>query len=524
MRGTFVASANESVVSGTCFPYQMQDFLDLLTGPPRLREKRAADDRRYGHWDLEAPQRILYVTSEIADFVKAGGLGEVSAALPRSLRQQYDVRILIPGYRQVLERYDDLPVVGRLPAAFGLPACDIGRLDTPDGLILYVLLCPDLYDREGSPYGDAAGLDWSDNDVRFARLALAAAEIACGVRDLAWTPDLLHLNDWTSALTPGYLAWRGRPLPSVLTIHNLAYQGLFERERLSRLGVPESAFQIEGVEFYGKLSFLKAGIVYSSHVTTVSSTYAREITTPELGCGLDGLLRVRADEGRLTGILNGIDESWDPRTDPYLASPFEAENLKGKAANRDEVRKEFGLAVSRGPLFAVVSRLVHQKGVDLAIEAAETIVRDGGQIVVTGRGEGELEQSLEKLARALSRPGRRQARLRGGDGAADVCRQRFPPDAVALRALRPVADVCPEIRLAADRAPHRRPRRHDRGRGDGLPLPRAARSASFSARSTGRSTPSARARSSTPCAAPRWAATTPGSARPSATSGSTTGR
>jgi starch synthase len=398
MRGTFVASADESVVSGTCFPYQMQDSLDLLTGPPRLREKRAADDRRYDQRDLEAPQRILYVTSEIADFVKAGGLGEVSAALPRSLRQQYDVRILIPGYRQVLERYDDLPVVGRLPAAFGLPACEIGRLDTPDGLILYVLLCPDLYDREGSPYGDAAGLDWSDNDVRFARLALAAAEIACGVRDLAWTPDLLHLNDWTSALTPGYLAWRGRPMPSVLTIHNLAYQGLFEAERLPWLGVPESAFQIEGVEFYGKLSFLKAGIVYSSHVTTVSSTYAREITTPELGCGLDGLLRVRADEGRLTGILNGIDESWDPRTDPYLASPFEAENLKGKAANRDEVRKEFGLAVSRGPLFAVVSRLVHQKGVDLAIEAAETIVRDGGQIVVTGRGEDELEQSLEKLA------------------------------------------------------------------------------------------------------------------------------
>ncbi len=399
MRGTFVASADESV--GTCFPYQMQDSLDLLTGPPRLREKRAADDRRYGHRDREAPQRILYVTSEIADFVKAGGLGEVSAALPRSLRQQYDVRILIPGYRQVLERYDDLPVVGRLPAAFGLPACDIGRLDTPDGVILYVLLCPDLYDREGSPYGDAAGLDWSDNDIRFARLALAAAEIACGLRDLAWTPDLLHLNDWTSALTPGYLTWRGRPLPSVLTIHNLAYQGLFEAERLSRLGVPESAFQIEGVEFYGKLSFLKAGIVYSSHVTTVSSTYAREITTPELGCGLDGLLRVRAEEGRLTGILNGIDESWDPRTDPHLASPFEAENLKGKAANRDEVRKEFGLAVSRGPLFAVVSRLVHQKGVDLAIEAAETIVRDGGQIVVTGRGEDELEQSLEKLARAI---------------------------------------------------------------------------------------------------------------------------
>ena len=383
---------------GDVFSVPDAETLDLLTGPPRLREKRAADDRRYGHRDLEAPQRILYVTSEIADFVKAGGLGEVSAALPRSLRQQYDVRILIPGYRQVLERYDDLPVVGRLPAAFGLPACDIGRLDTPDGLILYVLLCPDLYDREGSPYGDAAGFDWSDNDVRFARLALAAAKIACGLRDLAWTPDLLHLNDWTSALTPRLPRLARAAAAERADDPQPRLSGLFEAERLSRLGVPESAFQIEGVEFYGKLSFLKAGIVYSSHVTTVSSTYAREITTPELGCGLDGLLRVRADEGRLTGILNGIDESWDPRTDPYLASPFEAENLKGKAANRDEVRKEFGLAVSRGPLFAVVSRLVHQKGVDLAIEAAEAIVRDGGQIVVTGRGEDELEQALEKLA------------------------------------------------------------------------------------------------------------------------------
>ena len=398
MRGTFVASADESVVSGTCFPYQMQDSLDLLTGPPRLREKRAAEHRRYDQRDHEAPQRILYVTSEIADFVKAGGLGEVSAALPRSLRQQYDVRILIPGYRQVLERYDDLPVVGRLPAAFGLPACDIGRLDTPDGLILYVLLCPDLYDREGSPYGDAAGFDWSDNDVRFARLALAAAEIACGLRDLAWTPDLLHLNDWTSALTPGYLAWRGRPLPSVLTIHNLAYQGLFEAERLSRLGVPESAFQIEGVEFYGKLSFLKAGIFYSSHITTVSSTYAREITQPESGCGLDGLLRTRAEQGRLDGIINGIDESWDPSRDPYLVSPFSAENCRGKGANARNVRDTFGLALSNGPLFAVVSRLVHQKGVDLAISAAEEIVSQGGQIAVIGQGEPRFEAELQALA------------------------------------------------------------------------------------------------------------------------------
>ncbi|HEX2134415.1 MAG TPA: glycogen synthase GlgA [Microvirga sp.] len=350
---------------------------------------RAAQDERL--------QRILFVTSEMSDFVKAGGLGEVSAALPRALRQAHDIRVLIPGYRRVLAG-QRVAVVGRLGSAFGLPACDLGRLETPEGLIIYVLLCPELYDREGSPYGDAAGIDWSDNDVRFARLALAAADLAGGLGDLGWRPDLLHVNDWPSALAPAYLAWREQPVPSILTIHNLAYQGLFERDRLSVLGIPESAFQIDGVEFYGKISFLKAGIFYASHLTTVSSTYAREITTPEFGCGLDGLLRTCADQGRLTGILNGIDESWDPGSDPHLAAPFEASDLAGKRTNAAQVRAEFGLGVSRGPLFAIVSRLVHQKGIDLAIEAAEAIVGRGGQIAVTGQGESHFESALQELA------------------------------------------------------------------------------------------------------------------------------
>ena len=346
-----------------------------------------------------ARQPILYVTSEMADYVKAGGLGEVSAALPRTLRQHYDVRVLIPGYRAILEAHPDIPVVARLPAAFGVPACDLGRIDTADGLTVYVLLCRDLYDREGSPYGDRDGIDWHDNDIRFARLGLAAADIACGRGEPLWRPTLLHLNDWPSGLAAAYLAWRGQRTPSILTIHNLAYQGLFGAERLSPLGVPDSAFQIEGVEFYGKLSFLKAGIVYASHVTTVSDTYAQEILTPEFGCGLDGLLRKKADQGRLSGILNGIDESWDPATCPHLASPFGADDWDGRQANADHVREAFGLAVSRGPLFAVVSRLVHQKGVDLAIAAAESIVAQGGQIVVTGRGEGRFEEALRGLAK-----------------------------------------------------------------------------------------------------------------------------
>ncbi|MBB3018251.1 starch synthase [Microvirga lupini] len=347
---------------------------------------------------IKRRQSILFVTSEIADYIKAGGLGEVAAALPRALRHHYDVRILIPGYRQVLSQIKDLEEIARLPASFGIPACGLGRGTTQDGLTVYVLLCPELYDRDGSPYVDSFGADWSDNDIRFARLGLAAADIACGNGDTLWRADLLHLNDWPSGLASAYLAWRGQRIPTILTIHNLAYQGNFDRNRLPCLGIPEAAFQINGVEFYGKLSFLKAGIYYSSHITTVSSTYANEITRPEFGCGLHGLLRTRAEEGRLDGIINGIDASWDPSTDPYLVSRFSAENFRGKRANANTVRKSFGLDLSSGPLFAVVSRLVHQKGVDLAISATETIVSQGGQIAVIGQGEARFEAELRNLS------------------------------------------------------------------------------------------------------------------------------
>jgi starch synthase len=275
-----------------------------------------------------------------------------------------------------------------------MPACRLGRAATRDGLPVYVLLCPQLYDRPGNPYGDENGKDWPDNDIRFGRLASAAAELALGTLDKNWAADLVHANDWQAGLVPAYLAWAGSKLPSILTIHNLAYQGLFPRESLRRIGAPESSFHIDGVEFYDKLSFLKGGLIYASHLTTVSATYAREITTDEFGCGLEGLLRTRSSASELTGILNGIDESWDPRFCAQLPQPFAAGDWAGKRANADYVRKQFGLAVSRGPMFALVARLVHQKGIDLVLSAADEIVAAGGQIVVTGSGEPALEQAL----------------------------------------------------------------------------------------------------------------------------------
>jgi len=193
---------------------------------------------------------------------------------------------------------------------------------------------------------------------------------------------------------PAYLAWQGVKVPSILTIHNLAYQGIFPKDTLRRIGAPESSFHIDGVEFYDKLSFLKGGIVYASHLTTVSGTYAKEITTQEFGCGLEGLLRIRSDAAQLTGILNGIDESWDPRFCAQLAQPFGAGDWEGKRANADYVRKQFGLAVSRGPIFGLVARLVHQKGIDLVLSAADEIIEAGGQIIVTGSGEPGIEQAL----------------------------------------------------------------------------------------------------------------------------------
>jgi starch synthase len=352
---------------------------------------------------------ILFVTSEIADFVKVGGLGDVSAALPRALRKRHDVRVLIPGYRQVLAQARDLQVLGDLAGVAEIPSCGLGLFHTTDGMPIYVLLQADLFERDGSPYLDASGKDWADNDIRFGRLSLAAAQIACGEGGSEWTPQVVHANDWPAALAPAYLAWRGASTPTVFTVHNLAYQGVFQRGTMGRVGMPDTAFRIDGVEFYDQVSFLKAGVFYASHVTTVSETYAREITRPEAGCGLDGLLRTRAAEGRLTGILNGIDEKWDPRTEANLFQNFEAGDWKGKRRNADLLRKHFGLAVSRGPLFAVVSRLVQQKGIDLIIDAASDIVAAGGQLVVTGTGERHLERGIAHLTERF--PGRVAARI-----------------------------------------------------------------------------------------------------------------
>jgi starch synthase len=344
--------------------------------------------------------KVLFVTSEVAGLVKAGGLGEVSAGLPPALRRRgIDVRILMPAYRDIMARLPAVVWCGDLPGRAAIPPGRLGRTQLADGTVLYLVDTPSLFHRRGTPYCTPEGADWEDNHLRFARLSLAAADIAGGRAGRDWTPDIVHANDWPGGLTPAYMRWDGILLPTVLTIHNIAYQGNFAPGHRHLLGIPDSAFDINGVEFHGQVSFLKAGGFYASHVTTVSPTYAREITTEPHGAGLHGLKQGRAAQGQLSGIVNGIDDSWNPGSDPHLPHHFDPDDLHGKQANADVVRTGLCLRPSSGPLFGIVSRLVHQKGLDLVAGAANDIVENGGQIAILGLGDPEIEHMLSCTSR-----------------------------------------------------------------------------------------------------------------------------
>jgi starch synthase len=344
--------------------------------------------------------KALFVTSEVAGLAKAGGLGEVSAGLPLALRQRgVDIRILMPAYREVIAKLPHVDWFGDLPARAGIPPARLGQTRLPDGMILYLVASPALFDRRGTPYCTPEGADWQDNHLRFARLSLAAADIAAGLGGLDWSPDIVHANDWPGGLTPAYMRWDGTNVPTVLTIHNIAYQGNFDASQRHRLAIPDAAFDMHGVEFHGRVSFLKAGGFYASHVTTVSPTYATEITKETQGAGLHGLMESRAAKGQLSGIVNGIDESWDPGSDPHLPHHFDPGDLNGKQANAGAVREGLCLRPSDGPLFGIVSRMVHQKGLDLVAEAANEIVENGGQIAILGLGDPEIEHMLSRTSR-----------------------------------------------------------------------------------------------------------------------------
>lgn len=398
-----------------------ESLRNALPRQPGISQLTQRDQRRSNGKTSEQPrttdsairERVLFVTSEMRDFIKAGGLGDVSAALPRVLMHEHDVRVLIPGYRAVLQSGKQIRKVGATRKRDGLPACEIGELETDDGLHVLVVCNKELFDREGSPYVNAKGIGWPDNDIRFATLASVAADIAAGQAGLAWRPDLLHLNDWTCALAACYTRWRHQSTPSVLTIHNLAYQGVFPASATDKIGMPDHAADLD---FHGQVSYLRGGIVRADCLITVSESYAKQIIDPVYGCGMDRLLARRRNEGRLVGILNGIDQSWHPQHDEALDTRFSIGEWERRRQNTVALREELGLHPFNGPLFAFVSRMVHQKGLDLVYEAAPQIIAAGGQLALIGRGDPMFERMASMLAKRF--PGRIVAHIGFDEGLA----------------------------------------------------------------------------------------------------------
>lgn len=345
--------------------------------------------------------KVLSVTSEAAPLIKTGGLADVAGALPAALAPHgVAVTTLVPGYPKVLSSLGKVRAAHKWDDLLGTPARMVkGTLGASP---LLVLDAPALFGREGGPYADALGRDWDDNWRRFAALARAAADLAGGaVKGQRF--DLVHAHDWQTGLTPAYLRFGGAPVPSVMTIHNMAFQGYFPAEVFPQLGLPPEAWSVDGVESYGGVGFLKAGMQLADAITTVSPTYAREIRSVEFGMGLEGVVLARSH--RVHGILNGIDTAeWNPATDPHLAARFTAGKLAARAKNKRALEQEFGLEPGDGPLFIVVSRLTWQKGMDLLPDVLDHLVGIGGRLALLGSGDAEIEAALH--AAAARHPGR----------------------------------------------------------------------------------------------------------------------
>jgi starch synthase len=351
---------------------------------------------------------VLFVVSECAPLVKTGGLADVAGALPRALAPLgCDVRVLLPAYPGIAEQTGAGETRGdaaqdgtargetvAFPDLFG-GATEV-RAAEADGLALLLLDAPHLFARGGSPYLDAGGRDWPDNHRRFAALCRAGAQIGLHGLPGGWRPDVVHAHDWQGGLTPLYLHGSVDRPATVMTVHNIAFQGLFDAAARHELGLPEAGFTPAGYEFHGRIGFLKAGLVFADAITTVSPGYAKELTTPGFGMGLHGVIAERA--ARLHGILNGIDlRVWDPERDPAIR-PFGADRLSDRAANRRPLADAFALEPGPGPVFGVVSRLAGQKGLDLLLAALPQLVAAGGSLVLLGSGDRSLEEAFGRAA------------------------------------------------------------------------------------------------------------------------------
>ena len=350
---------------------------------------------------LDSPLKILFATAELSPLVSTGGLAEVANALPQALRSRgHDVRVVMPCYRGIPaeDRGEHACMcVAELGVKTEYGALRVSQVPGTD-IPLYLIEHEGYFDRE-QPYGTGAH-EYEDNAERFSFFSLAALD---GISQTGWTPDVVHCNDWHTAPIPAFITTRFRDnpvwgkMPVLFTIHNLAYQGRYRAEKFARTGLAPEIFRPDCAEYLGDMNLMQAAIALASKISTVSPRYAREIQTLEYGAGLDGILRTRAED--LHGILNGVDyDLWNPRTDPYTAASFSAEDLDGKAVCKGALQDALGLPKADVPLFGVVSRLFWQKGLGLIVDAMDRFAERDLQIAVLGTGDPDLERRLAEVA------------------------------------------------------------------------------------------------------------------------------
>ncbi len=338
-------------------------------------------------------RKVLFASSEVFPLIKTGGLADVAGSLPAALcALKQDVRIILPAYASVMDSVGRVRCMARIEMPQGEVRILMG--DLPGTAVkVWLVDYPPFFDRPGNPYMGPDGSAWHDNADRFALFCKVIVEIAMQRTRLRWKPDIIHCNDWQTGLVPALLSLEEQAPPSLFTIHNLAYQGLFPYSAFIALGLPEQLWSHEALEFHDQLSFIKGGLVYADWITTVSPSYAKEIQTPEFGYGLEGLLSHRTD--KLSGILNGIDtESWDPENDPHIKASYSIREVDRKQLNKKALQERFGLPESDSVLVGFIGRLVHQKGIDIVLHAMHALMQLPIQMIFLGTGEYEYEQSL----------------------------------------------------------------------------------------------------------------------------------
>ncbi len=348
---------------------------------------------------IKLGMKILMASTEMAPLARTGGLGDVIEALSAELlKRGHEVSVVLPLYRSIRENkalaLKSTGVDVKVNVGSKRLDAEIFECTAPTGVQVFLVRRDEYFDRSGI-YG-SEGRSYDDNAERFIYFSRAVVELA---RHMDPAPDILHAHDWQSALVPAFVKERGLPFGTVLTIHNLAYQGSFWGVDFGLTNLPGHYFSQNGLEFHGRLNFLKGGIVFADKVTTVSERYCRDIQTPEAGCGLDGILRAQAH--KLVGILNGADyDIWNPAIDKTIPSAYTPANLAGKACCRKALLEELGLnAAPTGPVFAMISRLAQQKGLDLLIPLLDRLLSDDVRLAILGEGEEEYERELMIAAR-----------------------------------------------------------------------------------------------------------------------------